>query len=195
MNDKKNCIVLYYKSTESWLNKIPKNINVLKKIELKEDDTIENINEKIKNNFCVISLSNSPVATIELIIFLDNFGKINIEDLFSKNNFALFLPPIIQVNAENKLKEIETIEINTIEDIKHSIITEEEGELKHDLISYFKLLEKFWCFFGWIHRFFCIKDKCKIQNIDYESYNDENLPSNYEKDVEDVFKKIKSIVD
>lgn len=31
MNDKKNCIVIYYKSTKTWLNKIPENINVLKK--------------------------------------------------------------------------------------------------------------------------------------------------------------------
>ena len=88
MNDKKNCIVLYYKSTESWLNKIPKNINVLKKIELEEYDTIEDINEKIKDNFCVNNKYDENILTnwipIKAIIFLCGPKKMILKNYFIK---------------------------------------------------------------------------------------------------------------
>lgn len=176
MNDKKNCIVLYYKSTESWLDKIPKNINVLKKIELKEDDTIENINEKIKDNFC-FNLSHNK---IEIIIFLFYLRNDNIEKLFYENNFALYLPTIIEVNNEEKLNEIN----NKIQDKGYDVIktiknfiTDNNIEFNLDLIqSYFDMLDEFVSFFNRIHEN-CDENDCKIKNIDnyYQSYKDPML--------------------
>lgn len=178
MNDKKNCMVLYYKSTESWLDKIPENINVLKKIELNEGDTIENINEKIKDNFCV----NSSGTNIEVIIFLSCYEKNNVERLFHQNNFALFLPVIIEVNNENKLDKM----VNKLNDVVEIInINKKNYNLTS---SYFFVLKEFKSFFDKIHRN-CI-GKCEIKKIDnhYEDYKD--LPEN---DVKNILKHIQSI--
>lgn len=183
MNDKKNCIVLYYESTESWLDKIPKNINVLKKIELKEDDTIENINEKIKDNFCVNSLGTN----IEVIIFLSCSQKNNIEMLFYENNFAIYLPTIIEVNDEEKLDKIIKYKIS---DIWKDIVKKIKNTNNYDISFYFNMLYQFKSFFDKIHGNCGGKNGCKIKNINkyYEFYK--CLPWN---DVENILQNIKSI--
>ena len=174
------------------MNKIPESINVLKKIKLKENDIIEVINEKIKNNFCV----DSSDANIEVIIFLcSSTKKNNIERLFYDNNFALYLPVIIEVNKKTKINQI----VNKLKDRSDDITEQTKNfikdyidinniKLNHDLISsYLDVLNEFKSFFNRIHKN-CGKKICKIKNIKSTYYK--NLPS---EDVKNILANIKSI--
>ena len=139
-------------------------------------------------------MTDSLLVSIEAIIFLGNYQdeKNDIKKLFEKNNFALFLLSIIQVKEQDELEKINSIKLNTRKNIKHNIITNDKGELDHDLTSYLELLEEFWDFFNEIHRYCDTKNGCNIKNIDkyYKDYNNEYISL---EDIKDVFDKIKLI--
>ena len=220
MTTKKDCIVFYSESSRDWLDKISESINVIKQIKLDEKETIETVNEKIKNNFCIgdyYKPNNQPSKNLESSVFL-NLGilflsvpkTINIKELFLKNNFSPYLPTIIEVNEKDKLDQIISRFDNamTAKNIKHHLLLNINSFLnidsdKHDpgdwlwrdlIGGYLDSLKRFSKFFIQIHYNNCdAQNCCKIENIEqyYKFYyNCKDLSS---EDVKDVFEKIKSI--